>query len=874
MTDNIHDTDEIIDRTAKGIGATILDDESVQRITDRVWERLAGGQAAAPFGDCGDFQREIPAFLAGTLPEGRALLVDDHTRHCVPCRRVLLQHRGELAPTAEPQRTAASPVARRFVLRAAAALLIVAAGAVGVRLVSDLAADRRLRATVATVEGSLQMVSHDGGTLAEGSSLRSRQAVRTARDSGAFIRLADGSMVEMNERTEIALHASSRGTTIGLQRGNIIVHAAKQRDGRLFVATADCLVAVKGTIFSVNHGLKGSRVSVLEGEVEVREGTVNALLKPGDQLTTSARLQPVPLADEIAWSRNAATHHQLLLELEGVRRVVAEAIDTEPPRTSTHLLELAPEDTLVYAAMPNITAGLAAARAAFYERLQQSPVLSQWWQSQVAAPGLETDINQLLDRLQPLGDALGAEAVVTVPASALRQGGTPLFLAELDDPVAFLAELADLVDEANAECAEAACVLLIDHPAAATAADAALLLWVEGDLFAATTHLENLRALAARLEDPAARSFVGSRLHERLAEAYAEGVSWLLGVDVARMLTEATAEMPAERVDIFGRLGLADASTLVMERHRDGEWYATDAELRFSGPRRGMASWLAAPAPMGSLEFVSPNASVVAAAVTRDTVDMFDELLALVAEEDNGALAEMDRLEAQIGIDLRNDIAATLGGEAAFALDGTMLPVPSWKLIVEVYDAATLRHTLEQAVIQVNLVLAGQDKPAIVFETEEAAGRTYTTLRREGRAGGVVFTTIDGYLLSGPSRAVVDQAIAQRASGVTLTSSSAFRAMLPDNGYADCSALVYRNLDVLVDAVPPGLVEQLALAGAAGESLSAGLMCVFAGPDRITAATTGGSLIGLGSMLGLREEAESAAVEIAGGSHDAVSSRE
>ncbi len=56
-----------------------------------------------PFSSCEDFQAEIPAYVAGTLTEARALLVGDHTRECVPCRRALMDHRsGTVRPTKRP----------------------------------------------------------------------------------------------------------------------------------------------------------------------------------------------------------------------------------------------------------------------------------------------------------------------------------------------------------------------------------------------------------------------------------------------------------------------------------------------------------------------------------------------------------------------------------------------------------------------------------------------------------------------------------------------------------------------------------------------------------------------------------------------------
>lgn len=853
MTDHTHDADDILDRAAADIASKRLDAESANRITDRVWQKISAARAGqAPLRSCDDYQREIPAFVAGSLSEARALLVGDHTRGCITCRRVLMAERGELRE-AGPTRVAARRLpTTRVLLRIAAAAVLILTGVASFHLIGNSIADRRLRATVASVDGSLQLVSADGTTdLDPGRGLLARQVLRTAKDSGAMIRLADGSLVEMNERSEIELRASRRGTTIDLQRGNIIVHAADQRGGRLYVATADCQVAVKGTIFSVNHGLKGSRVSVIEGEVEVRDGATSALLRPGDQITTNKRLRHVPLEQDFAWSRDPEVHRQLLRELTSLQKAVAAVVDQAPPRTSTFLLDLAPADTFVYAAMPNITDGLDDARAAFEERLAASPVLNKWWQTQVVATGIEDEIDTMLDRLQPLGEAIGGEAVIAVPLSVMEERGMPLFMAELDDADSFRAELEALVEQAELEAGVAGAVAIIDDPRTAPPTVAEVVLWVAGDLFAAGADLESLKALADRIDDPAARTFAGTRLHTRLTEAYADGVSWLLAADVAAVVSEAVATMPADEADMVARFGLADITTLIVERHRDGEWYATDAELLFSTRRKGIMAWLAAPAPMGSLEFVSPQAYVAAAAVTRDPAEMFDELLAILAERDPDAWAEFQLSQEQIGIDLRDGLAATLGGEAAFALDGPMLPVPSWKLVVEVYDPATLVHTLGSAIAQLNTELLAAGEAPVLLDEESSSGRTYYTLRREGLDGLAVFTAIDGYMVFGPNRGVVDQAIAQRASGVTLASSEAFRDMLPDNGHTDCSALVYRDLEGLMSAVPAELTAQFGLAGAVGDGLSTGLVCVFGGDDRITVSATGGSLLGITSVLGM-----------------------
>jgi ferric-dicitrate binding protein FerR (iron transport regulator) len=852
MTDSHHDNDSI-DRAAREIRAQKIDEPTAQRITDEVRKRLGiGREANRPLSSCADYQAEIPAYVAGNLPEARALLVGDHTRECVPCRRVLMEARGVTTPVSPQLSERTFPRSVRVALRAAAAVILVLGGVATVRLIGDVLADRNLRASVETVDGSLQIVDKSSNQeLSAEAEIRSRQVLRTARNSGAVLRMADGSLIEMDERSELELRASRRGTTIDLARGNIIVHAVDQGAGQLFVATRECEVAVKGTIFAVNHGLKGSRVSVIEGEVEVHEGSSRALLRPGDQITTGDRLRRVPLEEEISWSRDAAKHKALLRELTELRRVVADAVDHAPPRTSTFLLDLAPGDTFVYAAMPNITRDLDEARAAFYEQLESSGVLANWWQEQVAANGIDQEIDRLLDRLEPMGEAIGAEAVVTVPISIVHEQGTPLFMAELDDPDGFRGLLATIIEEANAEADDHTIAVLVDDPRTGTPGAADLYLWVEGEFFAATGDIEALRALARRFDEPETSTFPGTVLHTQLAETYAGGASWLLGADLAAVIAEGTTEVSVDEAQTLDRLGLLDATTVVIERHRDGEWYATNATVRFTEARRGMMAWLAEPAPMGSLDFVSPDAYVVASVVTKNAKEMFDDLLALVSAQDETAFEQLRLVQDQIGIDLREDFAATIGGEAAFALDGPMLPVPSWKLIVEVKDPGTLVHTMERAVALINLPLATDGQAGLIFEASDASGRTFYTISREGLDGQAVFTTFDGYLVAAPSRALIEQAISYRESGVTLSTSSVLRGLLPDNGYTDCSALIYRDLGSLIDAVPSEMLGEFEFADALSDGLSQGLVCVFGEADRITATATGGSLVGLASTLGM-----------------------
>lgn len=85
---------QLLDEAVAAAREDVPDERIVKEATDRVWQRISTEAAAdqveaasdGPLRGCEDVQRLIPAFVAGALPQARALLVKDHTRACVPCR--------------------------------------------------------------------------------------------------------------------------------------------------------------------------------------------------------------------------------------------------------------------------------------------------------------------------------------------------------------------------------------------------------------------------------------------------------------------------------------------------------------------------------------------------------------------------------------------------------------------------------------------------------------------------------------------------------------------------------------------------------------------------------------------------------------------
>jgi uncharacterized protein (TIGR03435 family) len=142
------------------------------------------------------------------------------------------------------------------------------------------------------------------------------RTIRTDERAGTVLALPDDSRVEMRAQSEMTVDRVADGIRIHLNRGSVIVNAAKQGSGHLYVQTKDCTVSVIGTVFLVETTEAGSRVAVIQGEVHVQQGAASKTLQPGEQVATAPSILVRPLIEEIAWSQNAVAHAALLQQAQ------------------------------------------------------------------------------------------------------------------------------------------------------------------------------------------------------------------------------------------------------------------------------------------------------------------------------------------------------------------------------------------------------------------------------------------------------------------------------------------------------------------------------------------------------------------------------
>lgn len=220
-------------------------------------------------------------------------------------RQALAKHK-LAGPAVRRSRFRLKDLPRLMLVAAAVLLMAVVTGAILYRQATPAAA-----ATVA--EGSLDRTR--GGqtdSLKAGDTIERAETVRTVGGEGAVLALVDGSRVEIREHSELNLVRLEGSVQIRLSQGALIVNAARQQRERSLVHTKDVTVSAQGAVFMVEAWALGTRVAVIEGQVQIQHGATAKILLPGEQIATSPATPVLTVAEQISWSRNAAIHLALL----------------------------------------------------------------------------------------------------------------------------------------------------------------------------------------------------------------------------------------------------------------------------------------------------------------------------------------------------------------------------------------------------------------------------------------------------------------------------------------------------------------------------------------------------------------------------------
>lgn len=785
-------SEDRLERALQEMRQEEVDDETFETARARVWGILTDPAAAR----CAEFRADFPAYLGGTLTGGRRVLMDDHLTRCPACRAAMADVKGDRRVVAMPQRSP-SRRARWGTLAAAAALFLLVAY-LGRDAIDAWLAPGGPRAAVVSVTGSLYRLP--GETLQTGAAIGEKETIRTGPGAHAVLRLTDRSIVDVNERTELFVTAAWSGRAIHLQRGDVIVRAARQRRGLLRVLTRDSIASVKGTVFAVSAGLGGSVVTVVEGSVAVSHPGRKLVLGPGEQAASNPALA-TSVTEAVAWSPDADKYLELLGSFAKIERRLA-GLSPGELRTGSTLLAFLPAGTFVYGAVPNLGEKIGQALVLAEQQASENAAFRAWWNSET---GLA--LRRIIDRVRSVSSLLGDEIVFC--ASAGHDEPVPVVIARVQPHRR--AELASALDGLFAE-----------------AGGSSPPFSVSDDLMVVSASPPQLAWALAHLGQGAGGPFAAA-----IRERYQRGVGSLIGVDAAPLIAMAAEDDTPPPIELAGLIGL---KYLFLEQRAPAGAEENEVTLVFPGVRTGLASWLADAGSGGAAEYLPADALLAGYVSMREPRRLFQEFTALITKQEESFDDELAKVDEKLGAGFIANLTAAMGTEAAFALTGFSVDGPMWVMVGMVNDPAVIDSSLRKLIDTSNAELAPDtQQKRIVLGQESAGGRVWSTMKGGSLPFRVTWTYDGGYMVAASDRASAERAMAARNGGSPLVWSPAFLGQLPSSPGIHPSGFAWLNTKGALGAFST-LSPKLALAKLLAERDP--VLVVFDGkPEQILAAS-------------------------------------
>jgi len=742
-------SEDRLEQALQEMKAEDVDTATIDAARARVRAKLPNVGSAT----CVEFRQDFPAYIAKGLADNRRLLVEDHLSRCPSCRAHIAEMKGERTVIAMPQRSSSKWM--RWGGMAAAAALFLAVLYLGRDAIDGMMAPGGPRATVVSADGGLYRLPV--GALEKGAAIGEHESVRTGPGAHAVLRLADGSMVDVNERTEFYVTAAWSGQAIHLQRGDIIVKAAKQRRGHLQVLTRDSIASVKGTVFAVSAGMGGSVVSVVEGSVAVNQPGKEVLLSPGQQAASIPTLAS-SVESAVSWSPDADSYLELLSSFVKIERELANL--PAELRTNSALLSYLPAGAVIYGAVPNPGLTIDRALSLAEEQSAQNAAFAAWWNSEAGQ-----QLRQMTNRLQSVNPLLGEEIVFCASLAGLAEP-VPIVMARVQpgkraELSSALAELATAAGESSASYS------------------------VSDDLMVVSSSPANLTWALGHMGQGAASPFAAA-----IGERYRRGVGWLIGMDAPPLVTMA-GEDDAPPIKLAGMTGMR---YLFLEQRAPAGALENEVTLAFQGARTGMGSWLADSGSGGAAEYIPVDVLVGGYVSTREPLQLFEEFTAQVTKADPNFESGLASLDQKLGAGFVQNLASALGTEAAVALTGLSVTGPTWVVASVANNPSVIDGSFQKLVETFNAELAPEDQAKRITLTQETGGgRTWNTIKPGDVPVAITWTYDRGYLVAASDRGSAERAIATANGGSPLVWSPEFLGQLPSSAGLHPSAFGWVN---------------------------------------------------------------------------------
>jgi type IV pilus assembly protein PilA len=449
-------------------------------------------------------------------------------------------------------------------------------------------------------------------------------------------------------------------------------------------------------------------------------------------------------------------------------------------RKESKLLPVLPESTMTYAAVSNYGEPARQIVKIFREELRESEPLRKWWGSaEVATSGPK--VEKFLEKFSEFEEYLGNETVL----AATMEGKEPKFflVAKTRKP-----GLKSFLEQWTKELADngKSIARVVDTEGLASVkenrASEIPIFLVRPDYIVMGDEAAEIRTFAERL-DKKNREFSSTPFGQRVAKAY-EGGTTILGAMDLQKLVGTTVNGNASSEQSLKQTGFGDAKYAVWQHTGSGSAEVSKGELSFNGPRHRSASWLGKPRSLDSLDFVSPNASIVITIGLKDPTKIYDEAKEMAEASKSNSLALVPTIEQAFKFSLRDDLLAQLGGEITAEVEILPSAPLKWRAILKVNDAAHLLKTL-----------TGLLEATHTATTKEESGgvTTYSFLAPVGMGVLVSYAIVDGYLIVGSAREAVAESADLHRTGESLAKSKKFLASLPPERTRVASGMFYED---------------------------------------------------------------------------------
>jgi type IV pilus assembly protein PilA len=512
---------------------------------------------------------------------------------------------------------------------------------------------------------------------------------------------------------------------------------------------------------------------------------------------TSVQVKPLPRSDKGApkrtrasdddWMNDALHNRKLMAEVSQLIEKLRDGLQVPPARSQSRILPRLDDSTLFYLALPNYGDTVHQALRIFQDQLKVSPELRAFIEKH-RLEKTEANFESGLQKFYEFSQFLGDEVVLTGKLKGKEPNG--VLMAEIKKP-----GLREFLEKLNSEVITSAgdrLSILDPQQLSAARADEAHgpAVLVSQDLLVLGLGQAGLREFQAQIGQDSPR-FTTSALGQRLALAYDQGTDVLMGIDLHRLIGLIPERTPQDR-EMLEKIGVLDVNYLMVSSASSAGRATNIGELTFNSPRHGVVSWIAPPAPMGGLDFISDTAGSAGDVILKSPAQIFDETRAILGE---AAFRNLTQMEAQMGVNLKRDLLSKLTGEIAFETRSPAMPMASgaaahnvtlqqpgpFAIILGISDSDGLKQTLDRLLTSTPFVAGTREEDGITVHTLTGPGSDHPTE--------INYFFLDGYLVIAYDRDMANSALRAHRGARSLAKSG--KLDTPGGGQAPAASVMF-----------------------------------------------------------------------------------